>query len=154
MEQAKLVRLVLWCSMLVAVAIYALMPLVITPSRPPMDDAETLRLVLAAAAFGCGAAGFAARRFLLQGPLASGAIDLASPEGQQRVLVGYALTWVMSEAVGVLGLVLFMLTSDVASCWAFAAASAVLLLLHVPRDSDLEGAPPAHALPDRPDPIG
>ncbi len=154
MEQAKTVRWTIWATMLVAVCIYAALPLLFTPTRAPADAPQLLVSLLAAAALASGAASFVTSRVLLRAPLAAGDIDPSEPEGAQRVLAAYLVTWVLAETPGLLGFVAYMLTQQMQITWVLAATSLALLVAHAPRDAHLAAATPTRGLGHRPDPIG
>ncbi len=132
MEQQKLTLWMIWGSMLMSLAVYGALPLLLAGETPNAETASSLAPILGLVALGLAVASVVLRRTLLDAPLAAGEIDPETPEGAQRIQVGFVVAWVLSEAVGIFGLVLWFLGRDTALLGGFLAASAVLLALHAP----------------------
>jgi len=131
---AERVHWTLWASLLVSLAVYALLPLLMTP--PGGGDggvSGVLVAALAMAAVMLGVASFAIRRALLTGPVRRGQLDPDRPRDALRVRGILIACWVACEAVAIQGLVLFFLGAPLAVVFAFFAAGALLMLLHAPR---------------------
>ena len=155
MQGARFTLWVIWGTLLASLSIYAGLPLVTAPFGDAMEGgAEALRLCLGLVAIATAVASFVLKRVLVLGPIARNAIDPNTPAGARRIQTGYLFTWVLAESIGIYGLLLYFLTHEMGSLLAFVGGSALLLLLHAPRASDIEQAPGSRDLASRPDPIG
>jgi len=134
MDQRKLTLWILWGSMLMSLVVYGVMPILLTEPLEGFgaETATTLAPILVMLGLGLAVASFVLRKLLLDRPLAAGTLDPDTPEGAQRIQTGFIVAWVLSEAVGIFGLVLWFLGRDTSLLYGFLAAGAVLLALHAP----------------------
>jgi hypothetical protein len=105
---------------------------------------------LGGVALALGVASLIVRRRALVGPIQAGALDPATPEGRQRATAAYVVCLVLSESVGLFGLVLALLSGDGGWSLPFVGAAFALILLHRPSASDLQpprSGPHAHLDP-------
>jgi hypothetical protein len=133
MNQRKLTLWILWGAMLMSLVVYGVMPLLLVGTEFPGDEtAATLAPILVVLGLGLAVASFVLRRLLLDRPLAAGTLDPETPEGAQQIQVAFVVAWVLSEAVGIFGFVLWFLGRDATLLYGFLVASAGLLALHAP----------------------
>jgi hypothetical protein len=133
MDQRKLTLWALWGSMLMSLAVYGALPLVLSMDEPASTNtAAMLTPILMLVGLGLAIASFVLRKLLLDRPLAAGSLDPTTPEGAQQIQTGFIVAWVLSEAVGIFGLVLWFLGRDTTLLYGFLAAGAVLLAAHAP----------------------
>lgn len=123
----------LMASLLVYVAVAHVAPVPPNPEAP----LDVLTGVLALLAVALGAGSLLYRRRALSGPIRSGELDPRTPEGQQRAMQPFLVNLVLSESVGLYGLVLSLLSGDPVYATAFCAAALVLMFLHRPTAADL-----------------
>jgi hypothetical protein len=129
LRSAKLV----WWALLASLGIYAVLPFTeALGGSPPPAAAPALVPALGLVAAGLATLTLVIRRRWLEQPLRRGDLDLATAAGAQRFLTTCLLTWVLSESIGIYGLVLFFLTRDRRPLLSFVAAAALLLLHHRP----------------------
>ncbi len=113
---------IFWVAMLAAVAVYAAIPVFWKPPPSPLVEMRLLLLgILAAIAAMTAVASFVVRSVLI------------GRGGAERVATAYVVAWVLSESVGVLGLVALGTLGERGMAWAFAAGALLLLVLHAPR---------------------
>ena len=139
MNQHRLTLWVVWSSLQMSLAIYAVIALLGvggSPSDP--DTTRLMALALGLIAVPTAAATFVLRRVLLTRPIAEGRVDPASESGMQRVQTANILIWALCEAIGIWGLVLWFLSSRWELLLPFLAAGSLLLALHAPRSSYLD----------------
>ncbi|MBW2421929.1 MAG: hypothetical protein JRH19_25565 [Deltaproteobacteria bacterium] len=86
---------------------------------------------------GIGAGSLLYRRHALSGPIQSGKLDPSRPEGLEKAFLPFMINLVLSESVGIFGLVLSFLSGQPAYSIAFAAGALVLMYLHRPTARDL-----------------
>lgn len=129
---------ILWAALIASLLVYAAIPLVLPAAEGEARAADTAG-VGAAVAFAVMAVlgSLALRRLALVRPLARGALELGSRAGQTRLYTVSMLCWALSEAVGIVGLLLFLLYRRPELCYPFLAAALGLLLFHAPRASAL-----------------
>ena len=129
-------RLLWWClvvSMLIYVAIAHVVRLPGTRDAP----VTLLLAILVVISVGMAVGSLLYRRNALARPIQSGDLDPSRPEGMQRAFPPFMLNLVLSEAIGIYGLVLSLLSGDPVYALAFAAAALVMLYLHRPTAPDL-----------------
>ena len=78
------------------------------------------------------------RRIGLVGPIQSGSLDPSTPEGLQAGFQVLIILWVLSESVGIYGLVLSFLSGNPLFSVLFSAAALALLFVHRPTAADLQ----------------
>lgn len=76
-------------------------------------------------------------RLALAGPIQSGRLDPAEGKGQERAFRSFMINLVLSESVGIHGLVLSIRSGVVWYSLGFAAAAIALLYIHRPTARDL-----------------
>jgi hypothetical protein len=77
------------------------------------------------------------RRRALVGPIQSGRLNLTTPEGQARAFTPFILNLVLSESVGIFGLLLAFLSGQPVYSIVFSAGALFLLFVHRPNAPDL-----------------
>lgn len=123
---------ILWGSMLVSLAIYGFIPFFVAwEHETPGSDA--LVIALGGVAVSTAVATFVLRRLLLAAPIANRSLDPSTPAGRARIFQAHLFCWVLSESVGLYGLVLFFLYGSRPLLYGFLAGAFVLMLLHAPR---------------------
>ncbi len=130
-----------WTALLVSLGVYGLLGLVI--ARPKSGDAalESVMLaVLGAAALATAIGTLVARDRLLVRPARRGELDVRSKAGLERFWVISLLTWVLSESIGIYGLVLFLLFGRPSHLYGFLAVAIALMIAHAPRVAALRPA--------------
>jgi hypothetical protein len=143
----------LWWSLVVSLLIYAVVAHVAALPRDPEASLLVLFGGLAALSGGIAVGTLVYRRRALVEPIRRGELDLSSPEGQQKAFQPYIVNLVLSESVGIYGLVLAFLSGRGAYSLPFIGLALVLMFAHRPTASDL--APPlggGHSV-TRPPPI-
>jgi hypothetical protein len=88
---------------------------------------------LGAAALATGIGTLVARNRLLLRPARRGELDVRSKAGLERFWVVSLFTWVLSESIGIYGIVLFFLFGKATHLYAFLAAAIALMIVHAPR---------------------
>jgi hypothetical protein len=83
------------------------------------------------------------RRRALAGPIQAGRLDPSTPEGFQAAFTPFILNLVLSESVGIYGLVLAFLSGQPLYSIVFSAAAIALMVVHRPTAPDL--VPPISA---------
>lgn len=134
---------ILWAALLAPIAFYAALPLLpgfaaATPQSPP---SAALVAGLWGVAFLNGALSLGLRAFLLVGPARRGELDPASESGARRVGTLSIVHFALSESVGVVGFVLYVMQRDSSALYALLGASAALFAVHAPRASALRREP-------------
>jgi len=150
---ASVTNRILWWSLVVSLLIYVVVAHV--ASVRPRSDApiSELSIVFAVLSVGVGIGTLVYRRHALAGPIQRGELDPTSTEGRVRAFQPFMLNLVLSESVGIYGLVLAFLSGEGALSIPFVAGALVLMLLHRPTAPDLV-PPPGGAFPGgRPPPI-
>ena len=144
----------LWWSLVVSLVIYVgVAQLAITP-EPSDELVETLFPILAVLSIGVAVGSLVYRRHALVGPIQSGQLDLATRIGRQRAFQPFIVNLVLSESVGIYGLVLAFLSGNRLFAVGFAAAGLALLYLHRPTASDIQPPRSPHDRAHDPTPIG
>jgi hypothetical protein len=90
------------------------------------------------------------RRFAILQPVQSGTLDITTKAGTARFSTISLLAWVLSESIGIYGLVLFFLYRVPALLYPFLSAAFLLLIFHAPCTGSLRGRPSSSDLA-RPD---
>lgn len=141
-EERKRLRLI-WVAFLVAVFLYAPVPwLLITEgldSAPP--EPAGVNSSLNFAALGAGVSSIIAKRWWIHSLLAASEADTGTrlrADLWARLRTGCVITWVLSEAVAMLGLALALVARQPMESVAPTAAAALLLVLHRPESWPLQ----------------
>jgi hypothetical protein len=126
---------IMWIAFLAAVAVYTPLPWLIidagADSAVPVNEA--LRSGLHSGALGAAVASFLSRRWFTSGlATALKAGDAAPGELWTRLRLGCLSTWMVSEAVALIGLMLGLMARQPADVLPLAAGAAALLFLHRP----------------------
>jgi uncharacterized membrane protein YhaH (DUF805 family) len=128
-------RWAIWAAMAVSLLVYLAIPLFLP--APPMayetTDFGVLFTALGVVAVLTSVASLLLRRAVVIQPLQRGTLDPDSATGAQRLTQALVLTWALSEAVAIYGLVLYLLTRQVQLMVPFIMMSACLLVVHAPR---------------------
>ena len=140
---ANLVNRVLWWALVVSLLVYIVVAHV--SNVPPNPDAQIALLtpVFVLLSVGVGVGTVIYRRHALARPIQSGKLDPTTPDGAQRAFQPFITNLVLSESVGIYGLVLAFLSGNPIFSIAFSGAAIVLMFLHRPTAPDL--APPLSA---------
>ena len=137
MEQRGFVLWILWGSLVTSLIVYlgiALAGVGLQSGEPSASGSwQLLAAILGVLAGGVAVGTFVLRSALLTRPVRAGVVDPSTPAGAQRIQTAYIVVWVLSEAVGIWGLVLWLLSASWSLFLPFLAGSALLLLLHAPR---------------------
>jgi hypothetical protein len=114
------------------------MPLLVQPPSTPPPAPELLFIgVLASIGLLTAAATLFLRRFALLQPAQSRALDISTEAGVARFFTISILVWVLSESIGVYGLVLFFLYRIPGVLYPFLGIAVLLLVFHAPRTGPL-----------------
>ena len=130
---------ILWWTMVASLAIYVIVAHVVEVDR----SASTPPVSMLVPVFGVLAAGIAIgtaiyRRRALAEPIRAGTLDPTSPEGMELAFQPFLINLVLSESVGIFGLILAFLSGQPSYSVAFCAAAAGLMVFHRPTAPDLQ----------------
>jgi hypothetical protein len=145
-------RLLWWC-MVVSLLIYAVVAYVAATQMNPDTPVSVLAGALAAISVGTAIGTFSYRRHALATPIQRGALDLTKPSDQAKAFQAFILNLVLSESVGIYGLVLAFLSGRGAYSIPFVLAALALMYLHRPTAPDLQPPLSGAIPPSRPAPI-
>ena len=141
---ANLTCRVLWWTLVASLVVYAVVAHV--SGLPPSSNAQVALLapifVALSVAIGIGTAVY--RRRALAGPIQSGELDPSTPEGLQAAFQPFIINLVLSESVGIYGLVLAFLSGQPMYSVAFSGAAIGLMYVHRPTAPDLQPPMSAH----------
>ncbi|MGH0035653.1 MAG: hypothetical protein ACQGVK_11565 [Myxococcota bacterium] len=132
---------ILWWALAVSLVLYMGVAHVVPGPEEPGQGVGAMFPILALVAIAVGAGTLFYRRRALAGPIQSGTLDLASDAGRQKAFAAFILNLVLSESVGIYGLVLSLLSGDPLYAVGFGLAGLALLYLHRPGASDLKPPP-------------
>lgn len=126
---------IMWIAFLAAVAVYTPLPWLIIQAGADgaVPANEALRSGLHSGALGAAVASFLTRRWFtkaLRTALQSG--NASAGELWARLRLGCLSTWMVSESVALIGLMLGLITRQPLDAVPLAAGAAVLLVLHRP----------------------
>ena len=127
----------LWWSLVASLLIYVVVAYVVVIPSSPTAPVEYLVPVFALLCFAIAAGTLRYRRKALVRPIQTGELDTATPQGLERAFKPFMINLVLSESVGIYGLVLAFLSGSPMYSLAFAAAALVLMYLHRPTAPDL-----------------
>jgi len=140
---------IVWGALFVSLFVYGAMPLVLPPPAPGTSPPQPIFVgTLAFLGLVTGIATIVVRRLGLIRPAREGTLDVRTREGAARFFTYSMLIWVLSEAVGVYGLVLFLMHRLPILLYPFLLAAALLLIIHAPRTSSLRPTSVDLARPD------
>ena len=143
---ANVTNRVLWWALVVSLLVYAVVAHVASPepdSEPPAL-VPILFWVFAATSLGFAVGTLVYRRRALVEPIQASRLDTGTPEGLARAFPAFVINLVISESVGIYGLVLAFLSGRPAYWLPFISGALVLMFLHRPTAPDLV-APTARA---------
>ena len=135
---ATLTFKVLWASLCAAQLGYVLVIVLQQETSQPSSPPEALFLALLVIAIGTGLGTVIYRRRALVDPIRSGELDLNTPAGAGRAFTPYILNLVLTESVGIYGLVLSSLSHDPKYVIGFATGSLILMYVHRPTAPELQ----------------
>jgi F0F1-type ATP synthase membrane subunit c/vacuolar-type H+-ATPase subunit K len=133
----NMVNRMLWWSLVMSLLVYVLVANVARVPPSPDLPIGLLTAVLFLLSCGIGAGTVIHRRRALSGPIQSGALDPTTPAGAQKAFTPFILNLVLSESVGIFGLVLSLFSGNPLFCAGFSAAAIALMVVHRPTASDL-----------------
>ena len=145
---------ILWWTLVVSLLIYVVVAHVVQIRTEGSDDfITTLALALGLVSVGTAAGTIWYRRHALAGPIQRGEVDLSQPEGQGQAFTPFILNLVLSESVGIYGLVLTFLSGNPSYSILFVVGALALMYVHRPTAPDLQPPPSAGFSGGRPDAI-
>ena len=141
---------IVWAAICAALPIYPALaalgirggsaPVGIRGGSTPIDAS-----LLAGAALAIGVLSVALRQRAILGPLDSGALDPSSERGAQQILARSVATWVLADAVALIGFLDWFFGGSAGWLALYCAGALALLVLHAPRRRLLAGAVGADA---------
>lgn len=137
---------IIWWALVASLLAYVLLAHVAEVPPSPTAPIPLLAQVFGLLALGIGIGTVVYRRRALSAPIRAGQLDPSTPEGQQVAFQRFLILLVLSESVGIYGLVLSFLSGQSLYSVLFCGAALLLMVLHRPTASDLQ--PPLSA--DRP----
>lgn len=129
---------IVWYVLAISLVIYVGVAHVAEPEPSSELPLGILFPALGALSVAIGVGTVSYRRIALVRPIQSGALDPGTPEGQQKGSQALVILWVLSESVGIYGLVLSFLSGQPLFSLGFSAAALGLLVVHRPTARDLE----------------
>jgi F0F1-type ATP synthase membrane subunit c/vacuolar-type H+-ATPase subunit K len=148
------VNRILWWALSVSLLVYMVVAHVVPAQEGAGEIADLLFPVFALISLGVGGGTVYYRRIALANPIRSGALDPTTPEGRQRAFQPFIINLVLSESVGIYGLVLAFLSGNPMFAVGFGVFGLLLLYLHRPTAPDLQPPPSLHGRGEDPTPIG
>ncbi len=140
---ANLTCRILWWALVVSLLVYVVVAHVAQVRPNPNADVSLLLPVFAVLSGAIAVGTIIFRRRALSGPIQAGRLDPSTPEGLQAAFTPFILSLVLSESVGIYGLVLALLSGQPVYSVAFSAAAIALMFVHRPTAPDL--VPPISA---------
>jgi len=136
---ASIVNRVLWWTLVVSLLIYAVVAHVASPGihHNTQADVPMLFAVFAGLSVAVGIGTLVYRRRALVLPIRDGRLDPTKPEELQRAFQPFILNLVLSESVGIYGLVLAFLSGNGSYSLPFILGALGLMYLHRPTAPDL-----------------
>lgn len=150
---ASVLNRVLWWSLVVSLLIYVAVAHVVSMPADPDTPIPLLAGALGMLSVGLGIGTLLYRRHALVNPIQRGDLDLTNLQHQAKAFQAFTLCLVLSEAVGIFGLVLALLAGRGAYCVPFVLAALALLYAHRPTAPDLQAPPGGGHSEGRPRPI-
>lgn len=144
---SNLTNRVLWWTLVVSLLVYAVVAHVASPEPSPDRQAlvPVLLGIFTLMSLGFGVGTLVYRRRALVEPIQSGRLDPGTPEGLARAFTPFVLNLVLSESVGLYGLVLAFISGQPGYALPFILAALVLMFLHRPTARDLVAPTRRHA---------
>lgn len=136
---------VLWWALVFSLLVYVVVAHVaqVTPN-PNAPPVSVLVPVFAALSGAIAIGTIIFRRRALSGPIQAGRLDPSTPQGLQAAFTPFILNLVLSESVGIYGLVLAFLSGRPIYSIVFSAAAIGLMFVHRPTAPDLIAPMSAH----------
>ena len=128
---------ILWGALVASLLIYLVVAFVAAPEGNPDFPVGIMAMTLAALSVATAVGTFVYRKSALAGPIQRGEIDPSSQEGMAKAFPPFIVCLVLSESVGIYGLVLAFLAGEGAYAVPFVLAGVALLYLHRPTAPDL-----------------
>jgi hypothetical protein len=134
---ANTVNRLVWFSLVVSQLIYAGIAWLV--DLPPRDGdlIGVLAPTLGVLSLGMAVGTIFYRRHALVGPIQSRTLDLEKPADFAKAFQPFILNLVLSESIGVYGLVLALLSGQLTWCLVFGGAALAMLWFHRPTAPDL-----------------
>ena len=151
---ASMTNRILWWSLVVSLLVYVVIAHVASIPANTQVPVPVLLAVFGALSVGVAIGSLIYRRHALSGPIQRGELDPTSPEGQAKAFQPFILNLVLSESVGIYGLVLALLSGQGAYSIPFALAALALMYAHRPTAPDLIPPLSGRDLGVHPPPIG
>lgn len=146
-------NILLWIALCVSQLIYILVVYIKTPTESPQDVSQTMfpPLLVVAVIISIGTI-FYRKRALVE-PIQSGSIDLSTDAGVGKGFTPFILNLVLSQSVGIYGLVLSFLSGEIQYVVGFVAASLALMYIHRPMSPQLQAPVFVGNIGNRPPPL-
>lgn len=141
---ANLTCRLLWWTLVVSLALYVVVAHVARVAPDPHARIAVLAPVLVVVAGVTAIGTIVFRRRALSGPIQAGRLDPSTPEGFQAAFTPFILNLVLTESIGIYGLVLAFLSGQPRYSIGFSAAAIALMFVHRPTARDLVPPMSAH----------
>ncbi len=129
---ANPVNRMLWWALTMSLPIYVVVAHVANVQPSETAQIPLLTGIFAVMSFGLAAGTVLYRRVALVRPIQTGALDPSTPAGAQKAFTPFILNLVLSEAVGIYGLVLSFLSGNPLFSLVFSLAAFLLMWIHRP----------------------
>ena len=150
---ATVTNRILWWCLVVSLVIYVVVAHVVSTRTSPDAPIPLLMGAFATLSVGIAIGTLLYRRHALAGPIQRGALDLTSPQDQAKAFQAFILSLVLSESIGIYGLVLAFLSGRGAYSIPFVLAALALMYAHRPTAPDLQSPLSGVYFEGRPPPI-
>jgi hypothetical protein len=134
---ANLTRRALWWALVVSLLIYVAVAYVAQVAPNPNAPVSLLLPIFVGLSGVIAVGTIIFRRRALSGPIQAGQLDPTTPQGLQAAFTPFIINLILSESVGIYGLVLTFLSGQLLYSVAFSAAAIALLFVHRPTARDL-----------------
>lgn len=134
---ANITSRILWWALVVSVLIYVAVAYFVQIPQDPGFDASQLMPIFVAISAATAVGTIIFRRRALSDPIQARELDPSTPEGLAKAMTPYLVNLVLSESIGVYGLVLAFLSGEPLYSVCFSAAAIALLFVHRPTAPDL-----------------
>ena len=143
----------LWWSLVVSLLVYLLVAHVASVPSNPKAPVRALFVAFGFLSVATALGTLLYRRYALSGPIRRGDLDPTSREGQGRAFQPFILNLILSESVGIYGLVLAFLSGYPGYSIPFILGALALVYAHRPSAPDLVPPLSAGDSTSRPSPI-
>lgn len=133
----------LWAILCVSQLIYIQVAYSMGPSESTSEAADQIFPALLFIALALAVGTIYCRKRALVTPIASGQINLETTQGLAKAFTPFILNLVLSQAVGIYGLVLSFMSGEPLYTVGFVAASLTLMYIHRPTSAELQAQPPS-----------